>query len=499
MAIPKKRLPTATPEQFEGNTLMRMRMEGVKAVRLIDLTFDQPLTVIGGDFSQGKSTYLSGYEWCFGGKAVIDLDPIQHGRQSGTIICDIGDGEKVTLRVTCLLERVGESGWTRSIELEIPGHMTPTKVQDFLESLAGTRSFDPMSFDAMKPDQQYETLRGLVADFDFAANNLAYDTTFKERTDINRDQKREQAAADAIEVADTPPCERVDEEALTKELEDAGKKNLEIQGKKERRATAATDITRLRQNATDIRATIETESESIRQSAADDVAALELQIRGLQKRIEERAARVDIDLAARVKIINDAADSSDKSANALQAKLDAAPTLDEPVKTEEITAKLNAGRLTNKTLSDWQVLRDRRSAHQKEADRLADKSAAFTKTLDDLEAAKLKAIEDAQLPVDGLGFGDGFVMLKGVPWKQAGESERVDASTAIAMALNPRLKVILIRDGSGVAKRMRERIRQRAAAKGYRVLMEVVDTPEGTTVVIEDGQVKSHESTEVAA
>lgn len=487
----KPKLPVAKPEDFEGHTLMRMSVENVKKVRLIDLSFNQPLTVIGGDFSQGKSTYLSGYEWVFGGKAVIDLDPIQHGKQSGTIVCEIGDGEKVTLRATCLLERVGESGWTRSIDLEIPGHMTPTKVQDFLDALAGKRSFDPMSFDVMKPDEQYETLRALVADFDFAGNQHSYDDVFKLRTDVNRDHKREQAAADAITVAETAPHEWVDTAALTKHLQEANKANLEIQHRATRRQGVADDVIGLKESAAEIRGRIEAALASIREAAKQDIAELESQIADLQKRLQARRDRIESDVTERDIQMNAAADAEDAKAADLQIKLDSAGPLPAENNTDAIAAKITEATRTNQVYHDWKALVERKASHQAEANRLAETAATHTKTLDDLEAARKKAIEEAKLPVEGIGFGAGFVTLNKVPWKQAGESERVDASTAIAMALHPRLKVILIRNGSGVAKRMRERIQQRAADKGYRVLMEVVDTPEGTHIVIEDGAVKA--------
>lgn len=486
----RTKLTAATPENFEGATLMRMRMENIKCVRLIDLTFDKPLTVIGGDFSQGKSTFLSGYEWCFGGKAVVDMDPIKHGKQSGTILCELGDGETVKLRVLCTLERVGETGWTRTVELDIPGHLVPSKVQAFLEALAGKESFDPMYFNDMPADKQYETLRNLVGNFDFDTNKKAIDETFANRTEVNRDQKREQAAADAIEVAAKPPYDRIDESALTAELQRAGQTNLAIQQRQARRDDVAKEIDRLRTDAKATREGIEAAVADIRAAAETDIADLEQQLVALQVRLKARRDRVDTDIEAKALSLNEAADATDKRADEQQARLDGADKLPDPIPTEEIVARLAMARDTNRERQEWATLVDRKAAHQAEADRLAAEAATLTEEIDALEDAKRKAIQEAKLPVEGIGFGDGVVTLNGVPWKQGGESERIDASTAIGMALNPRLKVILIRSGSGVARRMRERIQQRAKEKGYRVLMEVVDTPPGTHVVIEDGAIK---------
>jgi AAA domain len=486
----KAKLTIAQPEQFEGNVLMRMRMEHCKRVRLIDLSFNEPLTIIGGDFSQGKSTFLSGFEWCFGGKAVIDANPVQDGKQSGTILCEIGDGEKVKLRVHCTLERVGESGFNRTTEVEIPGYLAPSKIQDFLEKLAGRASFDPLHFNNMAADKQYETLRNLVGNFDFAGNKATYEALFKQRTIVNGDQKREQAAADAIAIAESAPHVRVEEDVITNELEEAGKKNANLQQRQSRREEIARNIERLRAEATAIREGIDSAIVDIRTTADNDIADLELQIKALQARIAARRTRIETDIEAKRKSLDEAAIAKGTTADDEQKRLDEAEPLPDPIPTEDIVARLNAGRITNKALTDWETLRDRKAGHQKAADEYAEEAADFTEQLDSLDAARRKAIEEAKLPVAGIGFGDGFVTLNGAPWKQAGESERIDASTAIGMALNPKIKTILIRHGSGVAKRMRDRIRERAAEKGYRVLMEVVDTPEGTNVVIEDGAVK---------
>lgn len=486
----KKSLTVAKAEQFEGNVLMRMRMENCKRVRLIDLTFDQPLTIIGGDFSQGKSTYLSGFEWVFGDKRFIDADPIQTGKQSGTIELDIGDGEKVNLRVHCTLERVGESGFNRITEIEIPGYLTPPRIQEFLEKLAGRASFDPMHFNGLAADKQYETLRRLVSDFDFEDNAATAKAVYDERTKVNADQEREQTAADAIEIADKAPHMRVDEAELTTRLTQAGQTKADIQTRKTRRENAAAEIIRLQESAVATRAKAEPEALEIRSTAERDLAELEQQLADLKATIERRRTRIEADIEANTASLSGDANKAEHDAAVLQKRLDEAEPLPEDPNTEAIAAELNKGRETNRALTEWETQRDRKAEHQKKADEHAAKARELTRQYEDLKDARRKAIEQAQLPVEGIGFGDGFVTLNGAPWKQAGEAERVDASTAIGMALNPPIKTILIRNGSGVAKSLRDRIRARAAEKKYRVLMEVVDTPAGTTVVIEDGAVK---------
>jgi isopentenyl diphosphate isomerase/L-lactate dehydrogenase-like FMN-dependent dehydrogenase len=58
-------------------------------------------------------------------------------------------------------------------------------------------------------------------------------------------------------------------------------------------------------------------------------------------------------------------------------------------------------------------------------------------------------------------------------------------SVAVAMALNPNLKVVLVRDGSLLDKKSLAALAEAAAEKGFDVLLETVDTttPGGFEIV----------------
>lgn len=498
MAKPK--LPTATAEKFDGLTLMRMRTEFIKRVRVIDLTFTEPLTLIGGDNSNGKTSYLDSMDWCLGGKSVIQMDPIHHGKQSGSMLCEFGDGLKVALAVTRTLKRLGESEFTSEVEVDIPGHVAPSRIQDFLDKLAGRMSFDPMAFDRLKDAERFEALRKLVVGFDFNANAVACKTAYDERTNVNRDQKREQSAADSIVISDEPPCERIDEDALSLEMKEAGEKNLDTEKRRANRARALEIITESRQTAATVEEQIAAAIQSAETFRDREVTRIEEQIAALQRQIESVRKECAQAIATEMESLRTKAQEATRHADELQAKLDAAEPLPEVVDMQALVIKQSDARTSNKRLDDWTTLRSRKTAYQAEADRLSQKAETLTKRVDSLDAERVKAIEDANLPVEGIGFGDGYVSLNNVPWSQAGRAERVDASTAIAMALHPKLKVILIRDGSDLGKAMRDRIRERAVKGGYRVLMEVVDDSPNTHVVIENGEVKARtEAAEGAA
>lgn len=493
MTTPQTRKPRqiATPEQFEGLTLMQMTTKNIKRVRYIDITFDDPLTIIGGDNAQGKTSYVNSYGWLFGGRDAIGLDPIYHGEPEGFIEGKFGDGETVKLAVKRTLKRVGAKDYVSDVEIEIPGYIAPSQRETFLKKLVGPLPADPLAFDRMSDDEKLKTLQALVA-FDFKANKEEYDAIYKQRRDVNSQLKTAQGAIASIAVSDKPPCERVDEEALVQELQEAGTKNADIATRKANRAQAEQRIETLRKEADELLAGVDANvarEEARTQLLIDDY---ERQIKELQAKIEN--ARTEL-TAESDRIRTEAAESAklkNAEAASLQDRLDNAAALAEPIDVDAIRARLDDARAKNKQLDAWQQLRDRKNEYALKVESLQVESDELTTQLAELAQAKVDAIRKADLPIDGLSFDDGLVTLGGVPWSEASEAERIDASMALAMAMQPKIKAIMIRDGSGVGSKIKQRIRERARAAGYRVLMEILDeSGANSTVHIEDGVVKA--------
>jgi len=108
-----------------------------------------------------------------------------------------------------------------------------------------------------------------------------------------------------------------------------------------------------------------------------------------------------------------------------------------------------------------------------------------------VDADKARAIERANLPVPGLGFGDGEVLFGGVPFEQASQAEKIRVSVAIAMAANPSLKVLCIRDGSLLDRDSLRLLTEIVEQNDYQLWLEKVgDEDAATGIVIEDGTVR---------
>ena len=82
--MPKPKLPTATAEQFEGNTLMRIVSRNIKRVRYIDISLTQSLTIIGGPEEAGKSSLIDSVTFCLAGKPSLTPSPfVTASRKAG--------------------------------------------------------------------------------------------------------------------------------------------------------------------------------------------------------------------------------------------------------------------------------------------------------------------------------------------------------------------------------------------------------------------------------
>lgn len=106
----------------------------------------------------------------------------------------------------------------------------------------------------------------------------------------------------------------------------------------------------------------------------------------------------------------------------------------------------------------------------------------------DQEIKKHCALLEASMPVAGLSVSEDGVTFNGIPIAQIAESEKIKVGMAVSMALNPTLKVLLIRDGSLLDPDNMKLIEEMVKAKDFQALIErVSDGTDQTGFIIEDG------------
>ena len=110
-----------------------------------------------------------------------------------------------------------------------------------------------------------------------------------------------------------------------------------------------------------------------------------------------------------------------------------------------------------------------------------------------IDQAKAETLADANLPVKGLAFTENSVTFDGLPLEQASQAQQLRISVAIASALNPKLRAMLVRDGSLLDAESLALLKAEATTADLQLWLEQVGK-DGEGIVIEDGMVEGAEA-----
>jgi DNA repair exonuclease SbcCD ATPase subunit len=469
--------------------IITLTAENEKKLVAVEISPTGNLVEITGKNGQGKTSVLDCIWWALAGASHIQAAPIRKGANEARIRLDLGD-----IIVTRTFERKEDNEETTKVFVENADGARFPSPQRMLDALLGELSFDPLAFTRMDKREQFDVLRRFVPDFDFAAADAANKADYDRRTEINRQAKEARTLAAGILVPEGAPTERVDEAALVDELQRAGDHNAQIETRKAGREAAAEKAKDLRGRADETEAKREAAVKAREDAHAQILADLQRQIEALTARIAE-VKKSGADDIARVKtMMTDEAKAFRVEADDLQTKLDSAPELPAPIDITAVRAQLDAAKGTNAIVA----AADLRAQHVAKAEALEAQAAALTKAREDREAAKHAAISAAKLPVDGITFGDGEILLNGVPFDQASDAEQLRASIAIAMASNPKLRVIRVRDGSLLDTDALKLLADMADERDYQCWVERVSSDGKVGFVLEDGRLKAQPQREAA-
>ena len=143
---------------------------------------------------------------------------------------------------------------------------------------------------------------------------------------------------------------------------------------------------------------------------------------------------------------------------------------------EDHNAKVRENELFEKTRSELHAVERRHEG--------------FQTKIHKVDEERERRLAAAEFPVEGLGFDENGVTLKGFPFEQASDAEKLRVSVAMGLAMNPKLKVILVRDGSLLDDKSLLLVHEMAKAAKAQVWIERVGEGEECTVIIEAGRIK---------
>jgi predicted nucleic acid-binding Zn-ribbon protein len=300
--------------------------------------------------------------------------------------------------------------------------------QALLNKLVGSLSFDPLEFSRMAPKERADVVRRLVG-LDFANLDAKRAGLYAKRTEVNRDLKKAEAKLESLPKKKAPEKE-VSVSELIKEAERMAEINRNNEDLRAKLAIAKNDYRETKRTIEELQA---------------DLA-----------NYEKRGRR----LAALVK------EAVDQNVEEIRRKIDLA---------EETNAACRAAK--------------ERANIEKEAGVLSCEAYRLTDEIEKLDQRKAGAIQGAEYPIDGLSVTDDGIELDGLPFEQASSAQQLRCSVAMGLALNPKLRVLLVQDGSLLDQDNLTAIAEMAADADAQVWIERVGDGDECTVVIEDGEI----------
>ena len=432
-----------TKDSGDGLTVLELHAENVKRLRAVRILAPPTGTVtIAGRNGQGKSSTLDAILYALGGKGATPTKPIHEGAKTAkdVVVLQDAQGRKV-LRAT--------RTWTATgtyLTVEAEGEGKIKSPQEFLNALVGAGlGFDPLAFTRLRPAEQVRMLLDLL--------QLDEDPREIDRQRKDKAEARTLAARDAKRVAaqlaglPEPPADAPEQEIDTREVA-AQHRRLTEQDQAHNQAAAVAD------------------------TAFAELQRAQERVRRAAKELEEATVA---EAAAR------RAQGAAVIAFTKIPKPDFAEVNRQLAEAEDLNAAVRARR-------EW-------DATKAECDHHAAIVAALDEDLEAIEARKRELLASAPFPVPGLGFaevnGEWCVTMHGIPLEGAAQSEQIRVSLGIAMALNPRLRVLLVREGSLLDRETRQEVDRFAREHNAQIWLEVVGDGDGAAIVIEDGGVRT--------
>lgn len=433
--------PAGINPHEEAMKIVKFTAENMKRLKVAEIDPKGNIVEISGANGAGKSSVLDAIFWTLAGNKIVQKQPIRHGASEGRTELDLGD--------LLVKKKFSKTGATVVVERKVDG-VRIEKPQAFLDNLCGKGiGFDPLGFSRMKPKEQFEQLRRLVKiDVDVDELDRINKSDFDKRTEMNREIKSLGGQADGIVVPANTPDAGIDVSELTGQVETAATHNKERELEAQRRDTQKKQI------------------EAMKLTAG--------QSREKAKQLRAEADKMDADAVSR-----------EKNATDLQNELDRKQPIPDAIDVSQVRQKITEAVAVNAAITK----KASKAELLKKIAAMTASAQALTDSIEAREKTKRDAIAAAKFPVEGLGFGADEVLLGGVPFEQASSAEQLRASCAIAMAMSPELRLIIIRDGSLLDERSMAILGDLAKGNDYQVWMEVVDTSGTVGVVLEDGMV----------
>lgn len=421
----------------DGLVVTMLDIQNFKGVSAVKWAPDGDLAVVSGNNGAGKSSVLDAVMSCLTSGAKLPEMPIKRGHKKAT--CFITLGRRVVDGSSSEAVYRIERSWTPSggsIKIEnADGAPITERSGDWLARMFGNGGCDPLAFAQAAPAEQRATLLR-VTGLNTALGEL--------------DARR---AAALVARRDATNAVAIHNASLSG-LPDRPGPDVEC---------SASDLLKAAGNAAARNA------ENLR--AREWLAGSRASLVAIAKELGELEAKIT--------------NLRDRGA-AIQKDIDAAAPEIAAMKDEDVAAIQRS--IT--TIEADNAIARHRKARRDAKSRLDEAEAALVaadRVVDDIDAKRRMAIEEAKMPVKGLAFADDSVTFDRIPLAQVNTATQIRVGVALALAEKKPIRVIFTRYGSLLDHAGMVALRDLAAEHGAQVFVERVSSGEEGGIVITDG------------
>lgn len=439
-----------------------LKINDFKKLSELNINAQRGIVILGGKNGAGKTSALDAIQLALCGTSTMPKAPIREGADKAVIEVDLGD---VTVKRTITRKDDGSHGG--SLTVVTKDGLKPGAAQTWLNQRIGDLTMDPLAFMNADPKARAAQLRKLCG-VDTTELDNQRKAIEAARRDIGRDGAAEKARLDAMPYHEDAPAEPVQPT-----VESASEIMAELD--KARASKAAHD---------------EAEAalcrvQSRQAGNEEETQHTTSRINQLRAELAEAEARRDALADERKRIEAEGREAAQAAHDAEKCVIDEAPIRERlagvdarnseaRARADEANAKLRANQSRAEQEARTTELRERYKAH--------------TAELAAIDQRRAEMLASAAFPVVGLGFNeDGDVTFNGVPLDQASGAERMRVSMAMALAANPTIRVVLVRDASLLDEDSMAIVAEMAEKADAQVWLERVGSADPGAVVIVDG------------
>jgi len=417
--------------------LTTFRAENFQRINLVEMEFTPGggLTIIGGKNRSGKSSFLDAIAALISGPKAFKSAPVRDGADKAVLSGTIGD-----LEVTRTIKPDG----SQKLSVKSPEGFTAHKPQTMLSQIVATVSIDPLEIMAMDAKKMAAMLKKLTG-VDTSELDTEREQLFEMRTEVGRADRLLQGQLSGL-VHHLGLPEKPDTAKILAEIEAITQHNASNQDERNK-------LGHLQADANNAAANMDVADKALAEAQEE------------YNRCQHVMFACDNAVHAQATVAKDLRDKSDVE-------------LKEALCNAEILRAEHADNEQHKAKKEELALSRK-------------KYDSYTESIATIDGKREAMLAEADMPVDGLDFGDDGVTLNGLPLDMASGEEGFEACIRICQALNPHATFMLSKNGG---KELDEdnlvRVGKVAEAFGLRLIVERPGIHDDNVIEIVDGYVK---------